>query len=286
MRTKITTYIFCLAALSLLWGCSSEEDNSLPVGAYPLVMSVQVKDAEAPILRSVADIGNTGVFVSGGTTYNNAQYTGTAGTLTPQIQGYWGSTNNISIYAYAPYQATAPTSVSVKAGQSSNADYTASDFLYATPETFTFANRNNVSLTFKHHLSRINLTLVAGEGINLSDLSNAMVRIAGMNTTASIALANGTLGALSNVQTVTPNPDGTNKYKAIVIPQTVTANTMLFEVAIDAVSFGYVLPATQEFKTGGQYNYTVTLSQGGITVSPVEIKRWTEEEKDNNGIAN
>lgn len=286
MRTRITTYIFCLAALSLLWGCSSEEDNSLPAGKYPLVMSVQVKDAEAPILRSVADIGSTGVFVSGGTTYNNAQYTGTAGTLTPQIQGYWGSTNNISIYAYAPYQATAPTSVSVKADQSSNADYTASDFLYATPETFTFANRNNVSLTFKHHLSRINLTLVAGKGVNPSELSNARVRIAGMNTTASIALADGTLGTLSNVQTVTPNPDGTNKYKAIVIPQTVTANTTLLEVTIDASSFGYVLPATQEFKTGEQYNYTVTLSQSGIAVSPVEITKWEEDMKDNNGIAN
>lgn len=286
MRTRITTYIFCLAALSLLWGCSSEEDNSLPAGKYPLVMSVQVKDAEAPILRSVADIGSTGVFVSGGTTYNNAQYTGTAGTLTPQIQGYWGSTNNISIYAYAPYQATAPTSVSVKADQSSNADYTASDFLYATPETFTFANRNNVSLTFKHHLSRINLTLVAGEGVNPSKLSNATVRIAGIHTTASIALANGTLGTLSNVQTVTPNPDGTNKYKAIVVPQTVTANTTLLEVTIDAVSFGYALPAMQEFKTGEQYNYTVTLSQGGIAVSPVEITKWEEDMKDNNGIAN
>lgn len=286
MRTKITTYIFCLAALPLLWGCSSEDDNSLPAGEYPLELSARVEGVDAPILRSVADIDNIGVFVSGGTTYNNAQYTGIAGTLTPQTQGYWGSTNNISIYAYAPYQATAPTSVSVKTDQNSNTDYTASDFLYATPETFTFANRNNVSLTFRHHLSRINLALVAGEGINSSDLSNATVRIAGMKTTASITLADGTLGTLSNVQTVSPNPDGTNKYKAIVIPQTVTANITLLEVTINAVSFGYALPAMQEFKPGEQYNYTATLSQGGITLSPVEIKKWTEEVKDNNGIAN
>lgn len=286
MRTKIITYIFCLVALPLLWGCSSEDDNSLPAGEYPLELSAQVEGVDAPILGSVADIGNIGVFVSGGTTYSNAQYTGTSGTLTPQTQGYWGSTSNINIYAYAPYQATAPTSVSVKADQSSNADYTASNFLYATPETFTFANRSNISLTFRHHLSRINLTLVAGEGVNPSDLSNAAVRIAGMKTTASIALADGTLGTLGNVQAVSPNPDGINKYKAIVIPQTVTANTTLLEVTINAVSFGYALPAMQEFKPGEQYNYTATLSQGGITLSPVEIKKWTEEVKDNNGIAN
>lgn len=286
MRTKITKYIFCLAALPLLWGCSSEDDNSLPAGEYPLVLSAQVEGVAAPTLRTVADIGDVGIFVTGGTTYNNAQYTGTAGALTPQTQGYWGSTANISIYAYAPYQATAPTSVSVKADQSADANYTASDFLYALPETFTFSNRNNILLTFKHHLSCINLTLVVGKGVNPSELSNARVRIAGMNTTASIALADGTLGTLSNVQTVTPNPDGTNKYKAIVIPQTVTANTTLLEVTIDASSFGYILPSAQEFKTGEEYSYTVTLSQGGIAVSPVEITKWVEDVKDNNGVAN
>lgn len=284
MKTKIIKHLLWLAALPLLWNCSSEDN--FPSKEYPLMLSAQVEGVDAPILGSVANIGDAGVFVSGGTSYSNAKYTGSSGILTPQTQGYWDSTGNISIYAYAPYQTDSPTSVSVKTDQSLNSNYTASDFLYATPETFTFANRNNVSLTFKHHLSRINLALVAGEGINPAELSNAMVGIAGMNTTASIALTNGTLSTMNNVQTVTPNPDGTNKYKAIVIPQTVSAGTALLEATIGARSFEYILPVEQKFKTGEQYNYTLTLSQGGITVSPAEIIKWTEDVKDNNGIAN
>lgn len=284
MRTKTIRHILCLAVFPLLWGCSSE-DNFLSE-EYPLVLSAQVERASAPISGSVANIGDVGVFVSGGTAYSNVKYSGTNGTLTPQTQGYWGSTGNISIYAYAPYQATVPTSVSIKTDQSSNADYTASDFLYGAPQVFTFANRNNISLTFGHHLSRINLTLVAGDGVSAAELSSATLQITGTNTTAVITLATGTLGALSNIQAITPNPDGTNKYKSIVIPQTVSAGTALFDATIGARSFEYILPVEQKFKTGEQYNYTLTLSQGGITVSPAEIIKWTEDVKDNNGIAN
>ncbi|MBD8387782.1 fimbrillin family protein [Dysgonomonas sp. BGC7] len=283
MKTKIIKHFLWLAVLPLLWGCSSEE-NFLSE-EYPLMLSAQVEGASAPIPGSVSDIGDVGVFVSGGISYNNAKYTGTSGRLTPQKQGYWGSTGNISIYAYAPYQTGSLTSVSVKTDQSLNSNYTASDFLYAASETFTFANRNNISLTFKHHLSRINLTLVTGDGVNAAELSNATIQITGANTTATITLS-GVLMTPNNIQAITPNGDGTNKYKAIVIPQTVSAGTALFEATIGARSFEYILPVEQKFRTGEQYNYTLTLSQGGITVSPAEIIKWTEDLKDNNGIAN
>ena len=175
-----------------------------------------------------------GVYVSAvgqlsayGNMLDNEPFTYASGNLTAPAgkEVYWGTPDvRLSVYAYYPYDESISDNsaypFTVADDQSTVAGFCDSDFI--TAQATNLAPQSTpVNLTFNHALSRINVKLVAGDGITDDELADAEKRltIVGAVTDGRINLATGVATVGSTKTTVTAlESDGVN-YSAIVYPQ-------------------------------------------------------------------
>lgn len=69
--------------------------------------------------------------------------------------------------------------------------------------------------------------------------------------------------------------DHITQYSAVVIPQTHTASTfILFEIVVDGIRYVYVPTTAVTWAAGNQYNYDITVSSSGISVTAT-IQAWS-----------
>lgn len=170
---------------------------------------------------------------------------------------------------------------SVSADQSTEAAYKAGDLMIGS--TLDVApTENAVSITARHALSQMAITLVPGNGFTQESLDAAQVTVSinNLKTHASVNLATASVTATGEAQTVTPLlADGA--YKALVVPQAV-AEGDLITVNVDGRDFN--LPKAFTFEGGKRYRFTVVLSKtsNGINVS---IGQWDDDGTDYGGTA-
>lgn len=211
-----------------------------------------------------------------------------------------GDQLKVDIYAYAPYKA-AYTSLTeqlftVKTDQSKDADYIASDLLYAKQTDVARANDGTgfkeVPLTFDHKLTKLIIELEQGDGI--SSLDGATVDLINVVTTGKINLQT---GAVSSTQTGTVNvfkygyktdaegnetPDNTCKQGAAIIYPHTAAELADAKVKItmpgSTTTYTAKLATTKITKLDAKnsYTYKVRVSAEGISFSAA-ISPWTEE---------
>lgn len=135
-------------------------------------------------------------------------------TLTSQDPFYWQNTAPIEVSAWWPTGEAMPQVV-VKADQSAEADYQASDYISATG-TVQFDGSN--VLQFSHRTAKIVVDpLEAGNGVNVDELADATVTLVGVST-----------GDADNA-TVTPYADG-NNHLALLPPQTIAQDKPFIQV--------------------------------------------------------
>ena len=212
------------------------------------------------------------------------------GNLNPGSIFYPQNGNGIDVYGIYPTSVTENASsqdFSVNTDQSNATNYKASDLMYASCVT-NHTKGTPVSLTFTHKLSKVTVELEAGTGFQANDLNNAVVKITNTSTKCSIASLNksgiGTISASSTSSDITPITIGTwnssskDKMSAIVIPQTVSAGSQLFEVTLDGVtkSYKYKIPtggSGVKFSEGKEYKYKLTVKIDGIDVNST-ITNW------------
>lgn len=213
-----------------------------------------------------------------------------AGKLNPGSIYYPQNGNGIDVYGVYPTSVTennSPQEFSVKTNQSGDTDYKASDLMYASCVT-NHTKGTPVSLTFTHKLSKVTVELAAGTGFKDSDLNNAVVKITNTSTKCSIASLDksgiGAISASSISSDITPITIGTwnsslkDKMSAIVIPQTVSAGSQLFEVTLVGVTktYKYKIPtggSDVKFSEGKEYKYKLTVKIDGIDVNST-ITNW------------
>lgn len=214
-----------------------------------------------------------------------------------------GNGNGIDIYGIYPtsieastQQQTFTVSTDQSAGDNNNANYKASDLMFAEKKTET--NRKAaLTLTFKHQLSKVIVKLKKGNGLNDNDLEGAEVKILNTKPRCTIASVgeNGmkditASGDTEPITVGTWNSSTTSSgLAAIVVPQIIAEGTALIQVTLsNGVTYKYTTKSGEnqftEFTSGNQHTFTLTLSTFGITVN-AEISGWDKGIGDENGEA-
>ncbi len=272
--------------------CSDDDCDCVSVDGRTqirLSSSVDVSTARIQDLQ-IAQGQNVSFFVTDNGSTQDLQYDnvniiadGEGGFAYSTPMYYPLGSGTVDFYAIHPYDEgydlNTARAFTVSASQNVQNNYLASDLLYASVSDVAATTRQ-VSLGFVHKLARINITLVQGTGLSLTDLES--VTILNLLPTATIDPATGALGAASGTtQPIVPfgvSPaSGTEteieNISAIVVPQTLTQGNRLIRITIAGSDFYYTPGSNVTFSSGYQYNYTLTVNQAGIEVSS-SIDPW------------
>lgn len=309
---KATKIISACAVLAALASCSNEnelsqqsaEDTAIRIQAN--VGGITTRAASNIQGNQFDNTESVNVYIYEHTTGGPATYTygnGGNGLVTCTADGngnlnpgsifYPQNGNGIDVYGVYPTSVKENSSqfdFSVNTNQSGDTEYKASDLMYASCVT-DHKKGTPVSLTFTHKLSKVTVELEAGTGFKDSDLNSAVVKITNTSTKCSIDKLNksgiGTITASSTSADITPITIGTWNstskalMSAIVIPQTVTAGSQLFEVTLNGIStpYKYKIPAGGSnviFSEGKEYKYKLTVKIDGIEVKST-ITDWDND---------
>ena len=281
-------FFFAAAICTVLTSCSKDE-NLIPAPDAQMKTPINLainQDTRAND-SSFAANDKVGVYVvnyndqfpgtlkASGNYVDNMQFTYNAGAWTPATPIYWlDKTTNADLYAYYPYSTSASTtahSFSVKADQSTEANYWASDFLWG--KATSAPTKDAVAITTNHVFSNILLYLQPGEGFTASTFAAAekSVKINNVKTEATINLATGVATATGDSNTIIPWDTQNGYYRAMVIPQTIAAGTELITITINGVD--YVLKSNATFAANKQHKVTVTVNRTSNGVN-IGIGGW------------
>lgn len=228
---------------------------------------------------------SSGTLASTGNHADNVRYTFSS-TWTPDKEIYWkDQTTKADIYAYYPY--AQPTNVnayafSVKADQSTEANYWGSDFLWGKASAVSPTSQA-VPVTTHHTFSNALLYIVPGDGFTADDLAaaNIEVKICNVKTSASINLATGAATATGTATDIKPLNTGAY-YRALIVPQTVADGTNLVTVKVDDVTYTYAKGMTFVANTQHKLTITVNKTSNGVNIG---IGEWETDDEDYGGSA-
>ena len=198
--------------------------------------------------------------------------------------------NNVDIYALhtnATFATAYPTTAlthTVSSNQTTLAGYAPSDLLYAK-RTNVAKTPNPILLTFNHLLSKIQVAVMPGDGLTAADIQG--ITIGGTRPQAQFTLnkatasnavaitAAGTAASITIGADVSANLTTNVKYNdAVIVPQTIAANTPLITVQISGGSnLVYRTPASTTFDSGKKYIYLITATSTGLTLITI-IEDW------------
>ena len=199
--------------------------------------------------------------------------------------------NSVDIYALhtnATFPTTYPTATlthEVSADQRMLAGYAPSDLLYAR-RTNVAKTTSSVNLTFYHLLSKLQVAVKAGDGLTDTDIVG--VTIGGMKLQANFSLDKTTapnavaITAAGTASPITIGADVSQDFTsanishndAIIVPQTLTANTVFVMVhLLDGSNLVYRLPVETTFQSGKKYEYQITANLWGLTLT-TSIEDW------------
>lgn len=283
-------FIYAATVCTILVSCSTSEhyesnQPSEPLTKIPIKLSIgnfsRANDNAFEVNDKVGVYvvnynGSTaGTLAASGNYVTNMQFTYQNSEWIPESAIYWkDNTTHADFYAYYPYSASANTSAhpfSVKANQSTEDDYWASDFLWGKATNIA-PTEETVPITTNHVFSNVLIYLEAGYGFTTETLSAATksVKINNLKTSATINLATGVATATGSATQVTPWSVG-GYYRAMVVPQTVADGTSLITVTIDGVD--YTLKSGATFVANKQHEITVTVNKSSNGVN-IGIGGW------------
>lgn len=191
--------------------------------------------------------------------------TGNAGAMSPAgtVPYYPAGSQNIDIVAY--YPASAGTSFSVQADQTADADYKASDLMFASV-TDQAKQSEAVNLAFSHKMAKLNVNITAGSGVT----TISGVSILNVKPTVSFDQATGAVGtAGGSASTIAMSNNGA----ACIPAQTIDGG--LLSIVTDKGTATYTV-ASKEFAAGQQYTLNITVNLRNIGAANA-ISGWTSE---------
>ena len=284
-----------LTAMLTVTSCSSDEFNSQQTASdnrinFSVSMQGGTRATGNPQSTQIATGVTVGIYgVTAKANGDNNQYTANgSGSLTKVTNDMtWpdGDASTMNIYAYAPYNAEWTTyntvkNFSVNTDQSTEANYLASDLLYGVPASNPVTKTaSTVPLSFTHKLAKLNIVIHKNTGSNVT-LTGATVKITGtkISTTfdpstgaitdpgevAATEITAATLAASANTD------DASTTVCAIIVPQTVAANTELVKiVTTDSHTLIAKVSAATTFASGDSYSFTVNV--GNVTAPTTTV---------------
>ncbi len=230
--------------------------------------------------------GSAGSLNASGNHVDNVAFTYSGSKWTSGTSLYWkDDRTKADFYVYYPYGSVSNVTAhpfSVKEDQSSVASYKACEFLYGVSKGVS-PTEDAVNVTTYHSMSCAVIKLVAGDGFSESDLTAAEISVSlnGLKTASTVNLQTGEVTASGEAKEVLPlKEDG--MYKALVVPQTVSADNFIV-IAIDGREYK-MAKENFTFVSGKRHTFTVTVSKVSNGVN-VTIGAWDEDEEDHGGTA-
>lgn len=228
------------------------------------VYAVQEDESGNTILRSS---GNYADFVT--YTYQGGKFVNELGIVCP---------SDFGVRYFAIYPSTAGANVPtskfyVKTDQSASGQYTLSDYCTAVSDV---TMEKDVNLIFSHRMSHVIVNL-EGEGIGAGIPT---VKLNNVNTGCNIDLNANTFTAFESRNTVYCTDNGTNSYKAIIVPQTIKKGSSFITVVLNGKEF--VLDAESDIvlASGKQQVFNLVIKNGDIVSFTGSILPWgTEDER-------
>ena len=213
-----------------------------------------------------------GTLLDEGNQVDNARYTFDEANWVWKSQGgvyYKDAETNIDLYGYYPYGAVNSVSeyaFEVQQDQSGgNAvdGYALSDFLWGKATNIA-PSEAKVKIKFNHKMACANVVLKEGEGFAEGEFATLPKSVLVMNTTrtSTIDLATGEVTAVGDAPmegiVMKSNNEG---YKAIVVPQIVTAGTALFSITVDGIAYRFKKDIDFAYEAGKQSKFTIEINK-------------------------
>lgn len=217
---------------------------------------------------------------------------------------YKDANTNVDLYLYYPYQKSISdvnaSGFEVRKDQSATATatnlcgYEASDFLWGKAENVTPVE-SAVSIKLRHRMSAVQVTLVEKAGFDEGEFESLAKGVIVTNTTrkAHINYATGEVTPVGSAQSdgivMCPQSDGS--FRAVVVPQSVSAGTRLFSITIDGVSYGFKQAETVTYTAGKQLNVSINITKKTTAgdyefeLADSQIVDWTEDRNTHGGEA-
>lgn len=234
------------------------------------VMGVYIVDYEGSNPGTLKSSGNRGDNVRH--TFDEANYQWNSA-----YDVYWKDNHTpIDIYGYYPFGS--PTDVSTyefetKKDQSKEATenelggYEASDFLWGKAEKVA-PTEKVIRLPLRHRMSSARVTLIAGSGFADGEWSGLekSVLVRNVKRNAFINLQNGTVSATGEVATTGTIPyRKDDAFRAIVVPQTVSAGTVLFSITVDGTPYTFKKDEAFAYQSGKMHNFNIQVDKKEAT---------------------
>lgn len=296
MKTK-TFFLAAIAATVILTSCDNNDgvDNSNRV-ALSVISGIATETTQTRVTGTSWDAGDAiGIFqLQGSNTLNtNSKYVSSTGTsaFSPATLGetiYFpiDASTSSDFIAYHPYK-TGQTVFDYAVTVSDQSNQATIDLLVADKVTGKDKNAPAVAFNFKHRLSKVSLTIAAGNGIAPSDLEGIVITITGQQTAATYNINTFTLTPSGAVQEITLKTAGDGlSSEAIILPAAATTGRQLiFTLKTLNEPFIWDIPNDKAFDSGVKYNYSITLNRTSIEVTST-ITDWIDGNGDGeNGSA-
>lgn len=279
-----------------LCGCHTDDnliapevEPSLPIQLYNEIVQVPTTrvndegfcDGDAVGIYVVNfENGSSGTMQVEGNQADNVKYIYDEANLkwTPEQDVYFRDRNtHVDIYGYYPY--ANPASIGaypfeVQKDQSTAATngalggYEASDFLWGKAADIT-PTASRINLKFNHRMAGMQITLVEGTGWDEGEWAQVEKSALVTNTKrkATIDLATGVVTAIGDVPTTgtVPYLSG-DDFRAIVVPQTLSAGMAMFSLTVDGIPYTFryrVDGATADFEylSGKLHKFSIEVSK-------------------------
>lgn len=277
-----------LAAL-MLTACGNEDEQVQDVGRVPLQVTSGIQTRAVNNQWEADDAIGIYAFEEGTTNvadnYVNVRYTtsteGTQGTFAPDGTTIYLPTDNTTRDFVAYYPQTSLTDDTYAVNVTNQGDQSAIDLMSAdTKKASRF--RPSVAFNFTHKLSKVEVTLLAGDGLTVTDLAGLKVELTGQRTAATFDVKQPTSAVVVDTEsqpTTIPllTADDGQSAEAIVLPSADYNGMSLVITLADGNSvFTWALANSvnaTKFEEGKKYLYNITLNKTEIIVTAT-ISDW------------
>ena len=278
--------VLALVSCSLVAACNENEEipvveqESVSFTASMKTLSrateTGFEEKDQIVVYAVKDEGEGTMLKSSGNYANNVKYTYAGNKFVNETSGIVCPTE-FGVRYFAIYPANGVTSVpnfkfSVKTDQLNSGQYTMSDLCTAVSDV---TMEKEVDLVFSHRLSHVVVNL---EGDALGT-GNTTVKLNNVNTGCHVDLNANTFTAYESRATVLCAENGTNSYKAIIVPQTIEAGSAFLTVTLNGKE--YVLEAASDIRlaSGKEQVFNLVIEKGEIVSFTGNILPWGKEDE-------
>lgn len=259
------------------------------------VMGVYIVDYQGTTPGTLQSSGNRGTNVRH--TFDEAAYKWNSA-----YDVYWKDKNtHIDVYGYYPfgspenvnaYEHTVAKDQSKEADASGMGGYEASDFLWGKAENVA-PTSNVIRLPLKHIMSSAKIALIEGEGFGENEWNGLekSVLVKGVKRKSNIDLSTGTVSAIGEVEATGTIPyEKSDYFRAIVVPQAISANVPLFSITVGGTAYMFKKEESFAYLSGKMHTFNIKVDKkaetGDFTFTLVgeSITAWENDDVSHDAI--